>query len=576
MTQSPFVVIAILLVAAVVGGMLAHRFRQPLILGYLLIGVAVGPHALGLVSDTATVETLATMGVALLMFTLGLETSFNQLRQIGRVGLLGGIIQVAATMGIGLFAGVVIFKWPVAQATLFGIIISMSSTAVCMKILMDRGELDSVHGRIMIAILIVQDVMVVALTVVVPLLGGNMDGILIALVQAFGKAMLFAAIALVSGLWVLPWIMGRIGGVRTRELFLLVVLALCIGAALGTQIFGLSSVFGAFLIGLVLHESKFAHHALSEITPLRDIFATLFFVSLGMLFDVTFLVKHWPEVLGVVGIIIVIKFGIVYGIVQLFGYQRRVSILTAAGLFQIGEFGFILAQAGLTSGVVTDQFYSLILASAITTMLLTALSMSLAGRFYRRLEWMPQIHTGHPLPPARTQATKDVSFRQIILAGYGRIGENTARGLEDAGIDFSIIDIDSERIDVARRMGRVCYHGDASNPAVLATAGVTKAKAMAITFPDPVAVINAARTARELNPNIKIVARVHREREAETLREISEVELVSPEYEASLEFVKRTLQSAGWHSQEIQRTMPVVEEDAKISRFSSDDEHDFR
>lgn len=571
MEQSPFVVIAILLVAAVVGGMLAHRFRQPLILGYLVIGVTVGPYALGLVSNTETVETLATMGVALLMFTLGLETSFSQLRQIGRVGLFGGILQIFATFILGLLAGMGIFRWSLDQSLLFGLIISMSSTAVCMKILMDRGELDSVHGRIMIAILILQDLVVVIMTVAVPLMGGPVEGIAMALIQASGRALLFSAAAIASGLWLLPWIMGRIGGVRTRELFLLVVLTLCIGAALGTQIFGLSSVFGAFLIGLVLHESKFAHHALSEITPLRDIFATLFFVSLGMLFDVTFMVRNWPLVLLSVAVIIVIKFGVVYGIVQLFGYQRRVSILTGAGIYQIGEFGFILAQMGITAGVVTEQFYSLILASAIITMLLTPVSMSLAGRFYRRLDWVPPLpHFGHPVPLARIEQNSTIQTDRILLAGYGRIGENMARGLDEAGMEYAVIDIDSERIAAARKLGRVCIHGDASNPVVLATAGINNISVMAVTFPDPVAVVNAAKTALELNPKIKVVARVHREREARDLRELGEIDLISPEYEASVEFVKRTLTSAGWQQKDINKAI-LSEKDIK---FASDNEHE--
>jgi monovalent cation:H+ antiporter-2, CPA2 family len=569
MTQSPFVVIAILLVAAVVGGMIAHRFRQPLILGYLIIGVAVGPHALGLVNNQETVTTLATMGVALLMFTLGLETSFVQLRQSGRVGLLGGIIQIVATFAIGLFTGFVLFRWSPAQSTLFGLIISMSSTAVGMKILMDRGELDSVHGRIMIAILILQDVMAVIFTVIVPLLGGTVSDLGITLLSAFGKAILFSAVAIVSGLWILPWIMGRVGGVRTRELFLLVVLALCLGAALGTQIFGLSSVFGAFLIGLVLHDSKFAHHALAEITPLRDIFATLFFVSLGMLFDVSFMVHNWLQVLLVVAVIVVIKFGVIYGIVQLFGYQQRVAVLTGAGIFQIGEFGFILAQAGIGAGVVSDQFYSLILASAIITMLLTPLSLNLAGRFYHRLDWVPKLAHGQVVTGTVKTNIEPVKDR-VLLAGYGRIGENTARGLENAGIDYAIVDIDSDRIKIARKQGRECYHGDASNPVVLKNAGIARAKVLAVTFPDPVAVINASKTALEINPGIKIVARVHREREAASLQELGELELVSPEYEASLEFVRRTLVSAGWRKKDIQKSTPLIDENA---RFAADNEH---
>jgi len=288
----PIIGLAILLAAALVGGMIAHRLRQPVILGYLAIGVVVGPHALGLVGDLALIEAIATIGVALLMFTLGLEISIAQLREVGKVGMWGGIAQIMVTFALGVAVGSTLFQWSISQTILFGLIISLSSTAVCLKLLMERGELTSVHGRIMVAILILQDIAVVLMMVVIPLLGGVAQNIPLALAIAAGKAALFIGIALVSGLWLLPWLMGRVGGVRSRELFLLTILVLCLGAAVGTQIFGLSMVFGAFLIGLVLRGTRFGYQAVAEITPLRDIFATLFFVSLGMLLDPRFIIDQ--------------------------------------------------------------------------------------------------------------------------------------------------------------------------------------------------------------------------------------------------------------------------------------------
>lgn len=571
MTDNPVVIIAILLAAAVVGGMVAHRLRQPVILGYLVIGAAVGPHALGLVSDTGIVETAATMGVALLMFTLGLETSFGQLRRMGRIGLFGGLLQIVATLGIGLLAGLVLFGWSVTQSALFGLIISLSSTAVCLKILMERGELDSMHGRIMIAMLIIQDVSVVAMTVIVPLMGGSMDRLLPSLLEAIGKALFFSAVAIASGLWILPWIMGRVGGVRTRELFLLIVLALCLGAALSTQIFGLSSVFGAFLIGLIVHESKFAHQALAEITPLRDIFATLFFVSLGMLFDASFVANNWGLVLTTVAVIVVIKFGIVFGVVRFFRFGGGVASLTAAALLQIGEFGFILAQAGVLAGVVSAQFYSLILASAIATMLITPFSIGLASRLQRR---RIALGGGKGERNAGASDLPDVDGPgRVVIAGYGRIGLNMAQGLRDANIPITAIDIDPQRIESAREDCSSVLHGDASNPVILRAARISEAKVLAVTFPDPVAIINTVRNSLELNPRLKVVARVHRDREAQNLNSLGKIELVSPEYEASLEFLRRTLKAAGWTRRDIEKTLPTIEKEEKEMEFAADDEH---
>ncbi|MFC2008379.1 cation:proton antiporter, partial [Chloroflexota bacterium] len=356
--SGPIVSIAILLAAALVGGMIAHRLRQPVILGYLAIGVVVGPHALGIIGDLALIEAVATMGVALLMFTLGLEISIGQLRDVGKVGLWGGIAQILGTFAIGVALGSTLFQWPLSQSIVFGLIISLSSTSVCLKVLMERGELSSVHGRIMIAMLVLQDVGVVLMMIVTPILGGAAQDVPIALIEAVGKAILFVGLAIISGLWLLPWLLGRVGGVRTRELFLLTVLVLCLGAAVGTQILGLSMVFGAFLIGLVLRSSRFGYQASAEITPLRDIFATLFFVSLGMLLDPEFVFNHSSLVAVTVATVILVKLVVVFGIVRGFGHSNRIAILSGAGLFQIGEFGFILAQGGLITGIVSTQFYS--------------------------------------------------------------------------------------------------------------------------------------------------------------------------------------------------------------------------
>ncbi|MDO8688055.1 MAG: cation:proton antiporter [Dehalococcoidales bacterium] len=565
----PIISIAILLAAALVGGMVAHRLRQAVVLGYLVVGVMVGPHALGLVGDLALVQATATIGVALLMFTLGLEISVSQLRETGKIGLAGGIVQIVATFALGLVAGI-FFGWPLSQATLFGLIISLSSTAVCYKILAERGELDSVHGRIMIAILIVQDISVVVMAVAVPLIGSEIQGLPLAFAIALGKTVLFTGVAILAGLWVLPWLMGRVGGIRSRELFLLTILVLSLGAALGTQLLGLSAVFGAFLVGLVLRETIFAHQALAEITPLRDIFATLFFVSLGMLLSPSFLVSHWLTVLLVIAVIILIKFSVVGGLVRFFGFSWKIAVISGAGLLQIGEFGFILAQAGINAGVISEEFYSLILAGAIITMLLTPVSISLASRLSPKLPWASTILPLHQDPRALAPQLPE-SPPQVIIAGYGRIGQHIAQGLDDSGIPYTILDIDPERIAEARSNGRDCLYGDVSNPRVLAQLDLSRAGTLVITFPDPVAVVTTVKIARHTNPKLKIVARVHRTREAKLLTRLGDVELISPEYEASLEFIRRILITSGWSQNDIQETMSIVQRRRELARYSPEE-----
>ncbi|MBL7164946.1 MAG: cation:proton antiporter [Dehalococcoidales bacterium] len=567
----PVVTIAILLAAALVGGMIAHRLRQPIILGYLVIGVAVGPHALGLIGDLELVEAAATIGVALLMFTLGLEISIAQLREVGRIGVWGGITQIVATLALGLIAGYFLFRWPLPQAGLFGLIISLSSTAVCLKILMERGELVSVHGRIMIAILIVQDIGVVVMMVVIPLMSGMTENIPLTLATAAGKALLFIGLAIILGRWGLPWLLGRVGGVRARELFLLTVLVLCLGAAVGTQILGLSIVFGAFLVGLVLRETRFVHQALAEITPLRDIFATLFFVSLGMLLDPLFLINNWQSVALLVVAIITLKLLVVFGTVRLFGFSSRIAVLTGAGLFQIGEFSFILAQGGVNAGIVSDQFYSLILASAIITMLLTPVTISLIIRLYPK----PALMAGSRRVAAKEVSSPSVSvptegLDRVVIAGYGRIGGNIAQGLQDAGIPYIVIDLDPERVSEARGSGRPRIYGDATNINVLSKVDLGRAQALVVTYPDPMAVVTTVKTALSINPRLKVLVRVHRAREANELRELGVTELVSPEYEASFRFITRLLNIMGLEAGKRRQILAIIRKDKELAEFDPD------
>jgi len=553
--------------------MIAHRLRQPVILGYLIVGVAIGPHALGFVNDLKLIGAAATIGVALLMLTLGLEVSFAQLKQVGRVGLWGGLAQIVVTFALGAAMASTLFGWTLSQSALFGLVISLSSTMVCLKILMDRGELDSIHGRIIIAMLILQDISVILMILIMPLLSGSAQNLPLALGIAIGEAILFIGIAIVLGIWVLPFLMGRVGGVRSRELFLLIVLVMGLGAALSTQIFGLSAVFGAFLIGLVLRETKFGHQALAEITPLRDIFAALFFVSLGMLLNPMFIVDYWWLVAITVALIIFIKFLTVFGIVRFFGYGGSVALLAGAGLFQIGEFSFILAESGVSAGILSSQYYSLIIASAITTMLLTPFSMSLASRLYTKFAHPPKgraLETKKAaLLPAPEQGEAVVP---VIIAGFGRVGQNIAQGLRNADVPYSVIELDPEIIFNLRCGGTACIYGDASNNHVLSKVDITQARVLVVTFPDPLTVLTTVRTALAANPRLKVVARVHRAREAEQLKRMGVTELISPEYQASLEFLRRILSLTGWRKPDIKRTLSVVEQDEEVTEFSSDKE----
>ena len=568
----PIVNIAIVLTAALVGGMVVHRLRQPLILGYLLVGIAVGPYGFGLIGDLELIETLATIGVALLMFTLGLEISFSQLRQVGKVGTWGGIAQILATFVLGLAAGKLLFHWSLTESGFFGLLISLSSTMVCLKILMERGELDSVHGRIMIAILIVQDLSVVLMMVAVPAFGAPAQSLLYTFAIAAGKTLLFLGITVVLGLWVLPWLLGRVAGVKSRELFLLTVIILCFGAAFSTYIFGLSIAFGAFVVGLLLRKSRFAHQALSEITPLRDIFATLFFVSLGMLLSPRFVIENWAIVISVVMVIIVIKFAVCFGIIRLFGHSNKTALFVGAGLIQTGEFTFILAQAGADTGIMSDYFYSLIIASTIITMLLTPLLMSLASTLYPKLTGGPVVQVVPQDVSTSSQMDLSQHSRLVIICGYGRVGQNIAQTLNNLEVSYSVIEIDPEVVSELRRNGEACIYGDSSNIHVLQLAELDKARVLIVTYPDPLAVVTTVKNALRLNPELEIIARFHRSREFKLLKSLGVSELVSPEYEASFEFIRRTLTHIGWSDSSIQQTINKLKHNKEIVESYNDNE----
>ena len=562
--------LAILLMAALVGGMIAHRLRQPIILGYLVIGAAIGPHALGWVSDRGLVQSVATIGVALLMFTLGLEVSVTQLRQVGRVGLWGGVAQIALTAAAGLLVGLYGFGWTLAQSAVFGMGISLSSTMVCLKILMDRGEVDSAHGRIMVAILILQDISVVVLVLLESMLGASGQSPLWLLALAIGKAVVFVALAIAAGLWVVPWLLGNVGGVRTRELFLLTVVVLCLAAALGTSVLGLSVVFGAFIVGLVLRESRFASQVLAEVTPLRDVFATLFFVSLGMLLDLRFVADHWGLVLITVGAVAAIKIGVVSGVVRLFGYNARIAVFSGFGLFQIGEFSFVLAQTGMNMDIVTEDFYSLIVTSAIITMLLTPLSLAVVSWLHHKtpLSALPLLLNGSA-KGADSLPQSLQSSDTVLVAGYGRVGQNVARALRDARVPCVVIDIDPE-ITYKSRCDRVpSIYGDASNMHVLSSLDMKKVKALVVTYPDPLAVSATVQAALKLNPKLRIVARVHRQEDVSRIQRLGAVEVVSPEYEASVELVKRILSAEGWQQNDIASVIDKLRADPGVCEFGS-------
>lgn len=545
----------IVLAAAIVGGMLARRLRLPIILGYLAGGIVVGPYVLGLVRDLETIHTLANMGVILLLFTLGLEFSLSELKRMGKVAILGGVAQILLTAIIGLALGKLL-GWEMLEAVFFGFLIALSSTMIVLKTLMERGELDSGHGRVMIGILLVQDLSLVPLMIILPAMGGGGWELWSSLGIAILKAILFIGVMLVLGIWGLPWLLGRVAGTRSRELFLLIVVTLCLAAAFGAYFLGLSAAVGAFIAGLLIGQSVFARQAFADIVPLRDTFGALFFVSLGMLANPHFIVENLTTIAVVVMVIIVAKFIICSFIPWLFGYGPKTILFVGMGLIQIGEFSFILAGMGMEAGIISQYLYSLTLTSAIITMVLTPFALNFASLLYRRLSQGERFGrlAASRLDPGWQSKQWQLSGHAVIC-GYGRVGSNLARVLERRNFSYLVIDLDSQVISRLHARGIPCIYGDASNPEILAHAQLNKARVLICTFPDFIAVELTTKNALRINPKLDIVARVHRDSDAELLKGIGASEIVRPEFEASLEITRHTLHRFGLTTVEIQHIL---------------------
>jgi CPA2 family monovalent cation:H+ antiporter-2 len=550
----------IVLVTAIAGGMLARWLRLPIILGYLVGGIAIGPYGLGLVQDTETIDALATIGVVLLLFTIGLEFSLKEIMRLGRVSLLGGIAQIVLTAAVGFGLGRLV-GLRMTGAVFFGFIIALSSTMVVLKLLMERGELDTTHGRIMLGILLVQDLSVVPMMVVMPAVGGETGELWVSLGMAFLKAVIFLGVMLALGIWGLPWFLRKVAGQRSRELFLLTVVVLCLAAAFGTYLFGLSAAFGAFAAGLLVSQSGYARQAFADILPLRDTFAALFFVSLGMLANLHFVGSNLADVAVAVVVIMAAKFLICSLITRLFGYSHKTVLMVGTGLIQIGEFSFILAMMGVELGILSERLYSLTIAAAIITMLLTPFIMSLNSVFYRWLsqrQWFAR-QLGGRVDPEWLDRELELS-RHAVICGYGSIGSRVAMILERQKFSYLVIELDPQIIAGLRAQGIPCIYGDASNPEILAHAHLDKARVLVCTIPDYVAVELTARNALRINPRMDIIARVRRDADAELLKGIGVTELVLPLFEGSLEMIRHTLHRFGLTTTEIQYILTGLRE----------------
>ncbi|MCB0002033.1 MAG: cation:proton antiporter [Anaerolineae bacterium] len=557
--------IAIIVVAGLIGGLIAQQFKQPLILGYILAGIIVGPFTGGVtVSNIHDIELLAEIGVALLLFALGLEFSLKELRPVRHIALIGTPIQILLTMILGYGIGQLL-GWDWIESVWLGGLIALSSTMVTLKTLMSQGRMGTLSSRVMIGMLIVQDLAVVPLMIILPQLDQPGAGLSV-LAGAALKAAVFLFLMIFVGMRVIPKVMAYIANWNSKELFLLAITAIGLGVGYATYLFGLSFAFGAFVAGMVLSESDYGHQALSDIIPVRDLFGLLFFVSVGMLVDPVFLIANWKIILVVVLLVATGKGLIFGGISRAFGYGNVVPLAVGLGLFQVGEFSFVLARVGISTNSISNNLYALILATAIVTMVMTPVVSGLTAPLYAlRKRWFKR-------EPLQTMNLPEAGLHNhVVIAGGGRVGQYVAQVLQRLELAFVIVEIDHRRVMEAKDEGYSVIYGDASQEIVLEAARVNQACLVLITAPALLSTQAIVDQVRHANPTVDIVARAEGVEQMQVLRDRGVYEVIMPEFEAGLEITRQALLHLNIPATEIQRFTDAIRRELYAPLYDSND-----
>lgn len=559
--------IAFGLALAFVFGVIARRLHIPPIVGYLVAGVAVGPFTPGFVADEELAAQLAEIGVILLMFGVGLHFSLRDLFAVRSIAIPGAIGQIAVASLLGTVIGLAL-GWQLGGAIVLGLAISVASTVVLVRALMERGELDSLQGRIALGWLIVEDIFTVVVLVLLPSIAPLIDGVpgqdeapldaLVDLGLALGRAAIFAAILVLAGARLMPWLLVYVARLRDRELFTLAAVAVALGIAyLAYSVFGLSLALGAFLAGALVSESDTSHQVAADARPLRDVFSILFFVSVGMLVDPAFLLENVPAIALLVLVIVAVKAGTAFVIVSLLGHPPRVGLTVAAGLAQVGEFSFILASLGLSLGLVPPAGMQLVISAALISITLNPLLFRAVDPASRRLTLSSRVGrliAGRSAPPGdgrgavvgAAEAPEAALRGHAVVVGSGRVAGFVIHALSRREFDFVVISEDRRDVERLRREGVRAIYGDATSPELLERAGMAAARVAVVAIPDEHAAGLIVKRARALNPRVALVVRSHSEHlVAELSSQAGPIQTIHAELELAVQMTRYTLRRFG-------------------------------
>jgi len=546
--------IIIVIVFGLAAGLIFNMIKLPPIIGYIIAGIVIGPFTGGItVSDLARVELLAEIGVALLLFSIGLDLSFKELRDVRGIAIIGTTVQILLCILFGFVIGQ-FMGLPVNVSIVFGMVISLSSTMVVLKVLMSRGLIGTLSSKVMIGMLIVQDLAAIPLMIIIPRLNdisNNLPGMAFIII----KAIVVLAAIIIVGIRLIPFVLKYVALLNSRELFLITITAIGLGIGYLTHMFGLSLAFGAFVAGLVISESDYSHQALNDIIPLRDVFGLIFFTSIGMLLDPKVITENLALISILVLFIVAGKFTIFSTLAVIFKYRNIIPLALGLSLAQIGEFSFVLARTGLQGGVIDKEFYSLILAVSVITMILTPfLSMLSTPLYALKRKWFmhEQVQTIN-MPEKGLHG-------HVIIAGGGRVGSQVASVLRRLNFPFIVIEQDFRKFEKSKDLGFPVIYGDAGQEPVLTAANVDRAKLVIVSAPSIITAREILNIVRTHNPGVEIIVRANDMEQIKELQKINVREIVQPEFEASLEMIRQTLLHLNYRIPAIQNLIDEIKE----------------
>lgn len=537
--------ILIVISAAVIGAAAFERLRLPGVAGLLVAGAIVGPGGLGWVEDAERVRALAQFGVALLLFEIGLELPIEALRHVWRRALLSGALQVSLTI-VAVAALASALGVRIEMAIVIGMLASLSSTAVVMRVLAQRGELDAPHGQLSVGILLFQDLCLVPFLLAVPILSGDVAHEPRALALRIGQDVLALAIFFGAARFLLPWVLERIAFLRSPDLFSLFAFLMAVGSAVAADEMGLTLAVGAFIAGLVLNASPYAHQLFAEVVPLRGVLLGIFFTAVGMLLDPGVAIARWSEVLLFVGSVVILKTGIIVAVLVLVLRQGlRIGVLTGVGLAQTGEFSFVLAEAAAPAGLLDESLEQVFIAGSVLTLIITPFLV-------RGAPWLASWLTrGVESLQPRSEVGADDVGHHVIIAGYGLAGRTLARVLRASNIPYRVVDQNPRLVAAAKDRGEPALFGDASRASILERVGVKRAELVCIAISDPEATRRCLSTVRALAPGVRVVVRARYVRELDQLFAAGATDVVAEEFEATIDLFNKVLRSFGIPQQTI-------------------------